>query len=109
MSSSGERTEAPGEHGVTQERFAEIVGRVAESDDICSEPAGDAVHGAAAEAAAEIASMIGLFFEKPERGIIFDVSPLDAALREIVAEGMNGSEKFTLFHGEGANRKIDGS
>lgn len=66
MSRGRKRAEAPREHGVAQKRFAEIVGGVTESDDIRAQSAGDVVYGAAAESAAEIASVIRLFFEKPK-------------------------------------------
>jgi hypothetical protein len=48
----GQGTEASGEERVAEERLAEIVGSVAEGDDVGSEAAGDLIDGAAAVAAA---------------------------------------------------------
>ncbi len=63
-----QRAQAAGEHGVAQERLAEIVGGVAEGDHVGAQFAADLVDGAAAEAAAQVAAVVGLVVEQAERG-----------------------------------------
>ena len=89
-------TDAAGEHSVAQERFAEIVSRVTEGDDVGFEFAGDFIDGAAAEATADIAAMIGLLCQKADRGRVFDIGPIDTAILEEKADGMNGGQETCL-------------
>ncbi len=70
--------QAAREHCISQQ-ITPIVGRVTERDDIRAEAAGDLVNGAPAVAATEIASVIGLLFEQPERRAVVMVGPIDAA------------------------------
>ena len=98
---------APGVHGVAEERFAEIVHRVAEGDDIDPHALSDFVHGAATEATAHIAAMVGLFFEEAKAGAILKILPFDAASAKVLAKRLDGGEKFALFDGEGGDGKLD--
>ncbi len=102
------RAQLAGEHGVAEQGFAEIVGGVAEGDDVGSEVLGDFIDRAAALARAEIAAVVGLFLEEIEGGVVAEVGPRDASLLEICAERFDGPEKFSLFDGEGADGEIDG-
>ena len=104
----GHSAEAAVVHGVAEEGFAEVVGGVAEGDDVGAHLFADGVDGAAAEAAAEVATVAGLFFDEAEAGFVADVEPFDVALFEIVAEGSDGGEELALLDGEGADLKIDG-
>ncbi len=78
-----------------------------ERDHVGAQAARDLINGAAPEAAAQIASVIGLFVEQPERRIVAMVSPVDAARFQIFAEGFDGAEKLPLLDGEGANGELD--
>ena len=83
-----QRAEAAGEEDVAEEGFAEIVGGVAEGDDVGVKAAGDLVDGAAAEAAAEVATVIGLLFEEAEGGVVGVAGPCDAETLDIFADGL---------------------
>ena len=99
--------DATGEHGVAEKRFAEIVGGVTECDDVGAELAGEVVDGSATEATANVTAMAGLTGEKVERRAIFDIGPINPAIAEEGTHGLNRREKFTLFDGEGADRKVN--
>src|SRR6185436_21017627 len=66
ISNSGEGAEAAREHCISQERFTEIVGCMAESDHVGAEAARNLIDGPAPVAAAQVASVVGLLFEQPE-------------------------------------------
>ena len=36
------------------------------------------------------------------------IGPVDAALFQVFAQGLNGTQEFALFHGKGAHGKFDG-
>src|SRR5262249_7410554 len=59
------------------------------------------------EAAAKIASMIGVLFQQTQRRRIAEISPLDTALLEIFTQRLDGPEKLSLLNRERANREID--
>ncbi len=105
----GQGGEAPGEHGVAEEGLAEVVGRVAESDDVGAKLAGERVDSAAAEAAAEVAAVIGLIGEQAEGGVVGPKGPGDAVIEHPLPERLNRSEELALIDGEGAKREADGS
>jgi hypothetical protein len=52
--------------------------------------------------------MIGLFVDEADGGIIAVEGPIDAACPEILADGFDGAQEFSLLNGERANGKIDG-
>ena len=103
----GQRAQLAGEHGVAQQRFAEIVGGVSEGDHVGAQIVGNLIHRAAAVAAAQIAAMVGLVFEQAQRRRIAKIGPGHAALLQIFADGFDGPQKLALLHGERADRKID--
>jgi len=103
-----QRADAAGIEDVTEELFAEIVGRVAEGNDIGAEAAGELVDGAAAEAAAEVAAVIGLVFEEFQGRVVGVIGPIDAEGFDVFADGGDGGEEFALLDGEGADGEIDG-
>lgn len=105
----GQGGEAPGEHGVAEEGLAEVVGGVAESDDVGAKLAGERVDSAAAEAAAEVAAVIGLIGEQAEGGVVGPKGPGDAVIEHPLPERLNRSEELALIDGEGAKREADGS
>lgn len=100
--------EASGEHGVAEEGLAEVVGGVAEGDDVGAEFAGERVDGAAAEAAAKVAAVTGLLREQAEGGVVGAESPLDAVIEHPLAEGLDGGEELALIDGEGTKGEADG-
>ncbi len=104
----GQGGEASGEHGVAQEGLAEIVGGVTEGDDVGAEFAGKRIDGAAAEAAAEVAAVIGLIGEQAEGGVVGSERPRDAVLEHPLAEGLDGGEELALIDGEGGQGEADG-
>lgn len=104
----GQRAEASGEQGVAEEGFAEVVGGVAEGDDVGSEAADDLIDGAAAVAAAEVAAVIGLFVEEAEGGGVAEAGPGDSFFAQVFADGLDGAQEFTLLDGEGADGEVDG-
>jgi hypothetical protein len=103
-----QRADAPGEHRIAEERFAEIVGSVAECDYVCTEPARDFVHSAATIATTKIASVVGFLGEQVERWSVLHVSPVDTARPEILADRLYRREELALFNGERADVEIDG-
>ena len=52
--------------------------------------------------------MVGLFGEQIERGLVFDVSPMDVAGEEVLADRLDGSEELALLYGEGADPEAYG-
>ena len=102
-----QRAQLAGEHGIAQQRFAKIVGSMAESDDIdarsCaisytarlrkrlhkSQPWSGWSSSSCSEARPENKS-------RPRRAF------------EIFADGLDGPQKLALLHGECADRKFDG-
>src|SRR5579863_923390 len=50
--------------------------------------------------------MIWLLFEKPERRPVLDIRPIHAALLQILAQRLDGTQKLALFHRERTHRKI---
>ncbi len=102
----GKRTEAARVHDVAEEGFAEIVGCVAESDDVGTQFAADLVDGAAAEAAAHVAAVVGLFLEQAQGGVVGVVFPGNAPALDVFADGLDRAEEFALFDREGAEGKV---
>ena len=51
--------------------------------------------------------MVGLFFEKPERGIIAIIMPLDPKRFDVLAYGLHRTKEFPLLDGKGADAEID--
>src|SRR3974390_557837 len=70
-----QRTDATREQSVPQKRFAEVVGRVTERDDVGAESADHFVDGAPAVAAAKVAAVVGLLAQKAVRRLVVVVSP----------------------------------
>ena len=81
---------------------------MAERDDIGSESSHNFVDGTAAIAAAQVAAVIGLFFEQTEGRAVRVVSPIHAALFQIFAERFDWPQKLALLHGEGADGELHG-
>lgn len=107
----GDRRQGGGSAGkqrVAQERLAKIIRRMAEGNHVGTEFSGEVVDGAAAETAAEIAAMAGLFVEQPQRGSVLNIGPIDTALAQIGANRFDGREEFALFDGEGTHAEFDG-
>ena len=84
-----------------------LVGGVAESDDVGVEFAGDLVNGTAAEAAAHVAAVVGLFFDEAEGGAVDVVAPGYAEGLDVFADGFDRREELALFDGKGADGEID--
>src|SRR5262249_39059845 len=80
---------------------------MAERDNARAESSGYLIDRPAAIAAAQVAAMFGLLFEQPEGRPVVIVGPVDAAAFQIVSQGFDGAQKFTLLHREGAHGKID--
>ena len=77
-------------------------------DDVGAQFARDLVHRAAAVAAAQVAAMLGLILEQAQRGRVAVVSPGNTAPAQVLAQRFDGAQELALFHGEGADREIDG-
>src|SRR5579872_6873914 len=102
-----QRTDAAREQSVSQERFAEIVRGMPERDYVCTQSSGDFVDSAAAIAAAQVAAVVRLLLEEPERRPVAIIRPVDAALLQIFAERLNRTKEFPLLDRERAYREID--
>ncbi len=85
-----------------------IVGGVTEGDDVGSQAAHDLIDRAAAEAAAQVAAVIGLFLEQAQRGVVGVIGPIHAAGLQIFAQRLDGPQEFPLLDGERADREPDG-
>ena len=81
---------------------------MAQGDDVGAQFAADVVYGTAAEAAAEVAAVVGLVFKELQGRVVDDVVPVDAAREQPFAERGDGPEKLALLDGEGADGEIDG-
>ena len=91
---------------VAQKRLAKVVGGMSERDNIGAQPASDLIDGAPPKAAAKIATMIGLFFEQPQRRIVGVISPVHATRLKIFAQRLDRPQKLALLHGKSANREL---
>src|SRR5690349_10604626 len=65
------------------------------------------VDGAPAKTAAYVATVAGLFRQKVQRGLIFDIGPIEPAIEEVSPDRFDRLEKLALFNGERTNREID--
>ena len=100
--------DAAREHRIAQERFAKIIRRVSEGNYVGPQPASDFINGPAPEPAAQVAPVIGLFFQQPERWIVGVIRPVDAASLQVFAQRLDGPQKLALLHGKRAHGKLDG-
>ena len=103
----GQSAGAPREQRVAQEGLAEIVGGVAERDDVRAQSAHDLVDRAPAEAAALVAAMIGLLLKQTEGGIVAMIGPVDSARLQIFSKRFERAQKFPLLHRKRAYGEID--
>ncbi len=103
----GQRAGAARKQGITQEGLAEIVGGVAEGDGIRAQAAHNLIHRAAAEAAAHVAAVIGLFLKQAQGRVVAMIGPVDSARFQVLAHGFEGTQEFTLLDGEGAHGELD--
>ncbi len=68
----------------------------------------DLVNGTAAEAAAQVASVVRLLREQSNGRVVGVIRPFDAEAADVFADGFDGAQEFALLDGEGAHGEIDG-
>ena len=107
MSNGRQRAQLAGEQCVAEEGFTEIVGGVAESDDVRLQPVGDFVNGAPAVAAAKVAAVLRILLEQVERRDVVIAGPGDPLLAQEFAQRLDRPQELALFDGEGAQRELD--
>ena len=76
---------------------------MAERNYICSELPYNFVNRAAAEPAAQIATVIRLIRKQIQRRLVLNVSPIDTARLQIFTDRLNRRKKLTLLDRERAN------
>ena len=109
VSDGGKRAQPPGEHRIAQQRFAEVIGGMAEGNDIRFQSPRNLIYRAPSKPAAQIAPMLRLLVDQTDGRIIAVAGPLDTAAGKILSDGLDGPQELPLFHGESANREIDWS
>jgi hypothetical protein len=78
-----------------------------ESDHVRAQLMSDFIDRAPPVAAAQIAPVVRLIFEQPQRGRIAIIRPLHAARFEIFTERLDGPQKLALFDRESANGELN--
>ena len=80
-----------------------------EGDDVGAQAAHDLIHRAAAIAAAQNATVIRLFVDQADGGVVSMIGPVHATGLQVFAKRLNRAQEFPLLHCERANREVDGS
>src|ERR1700680_2667343 len=101
-----QRAYSSSEQSIAQERFAKIIRRVAESNDVGAQPASNLIHSPPPVTAAQVATVIGLFFQEPQRGLVLIISPSHAPRLQILTQWFNRPQKLALLHGKRAHREL---
>jgi len=79
---------------------------VTEGDDVGAQAPRDFVDGAAAVAAAQVASVLRLLFEQAHRSGVTVTRPRHPALSQPRRQRLQGSQELALLHGEGAHGEL---